>query len=73
MIMLLKATLPDMEDEEKRNTLYKFLKENRISAGQKKDYKEFDEPTLLIDMTRLYKFYWSQLTTLVEPMRYPDF
>jgi len=57
MFMLLKATLPDIKDEKKRNALYKLIKENKISAGQKKDYKEFVEPTLVIDLTRLYKFY----------------
>ena len=54
--MWLLAALPDIA-KEGLTSIRKFLNAGKISTGYKKDYKAFEEPTLVIDMNRLNKFY----------------
>ncbi len=53
MIMAMMSDLP----VETRATLTNIIKFENITAGTKENHKDYDESTLVIDMTRLEKFY----------------
>ena len=56
--LMLITILSGMSDEpELRDTIQGFRKNGKLSMSFKNQFKGFDEKTLVIDMTRLYKFY----------------